>query len=675
MEHGAREEDSAAEREVPPRCEESEEVADRTAAKPSPVPRGAADPASAPPRRPGARALIAPAAVAVALVVVALVTNGALAAEPRFGGVLHGGRLLPVGDLATTWRDYLSAWHPVDGGTGAPASPALLVLALLGSVLGGPSVVVAALLLFDMPLAGLTAYAATRRLPVARRWRAVGAVAYGLLPVAASSAAQGRLDVVVAHVLVPPVLAGIASVLGLTEPKTGQWLGSACLTSLGAAVLGAFSPLLHLAVLVLALIGYVATPGAAERRRAAGVAAVVLLSVACLLPWPTVLFRDPAILLRGPGAQVAEPPAGPWLLALSPDGTPAGWSGAVVVLAAVTALVLAPSRRMVPGVVVAAVGWALAAVVGSASTTPIGGGAPTPGWAGAPLVLAAAGCVWVVLSAGAPRVPVRALVPVLVTGLVLLASGAAWAGAVGPLRAGGGAALPGTVLVLPTGTAPARLLEPGHPRFGDDDLVPVPTAVDWLNGVRADLRSGDAGRVRSAIASAAARGAEFVATPDAARIRDLAGGLVTDRGGLADGTPLLHLELPSSPVKLLGPDLARHARTEAAPAPEARPLPVEGRPPHVAFRVSEGGLGRTLLLGAENEPGWRAVVDGREFPLATAWGHQVAVPLPARAAEVEVDYTEVPRTALLILQAAAILFTAVAALPELRRRRKRTRAG
>ena len=35
-----------------------------------------------------------------------------------------------------------------------------------------------------------------------------------------------------------------------------------------------------------------------------------------------------------------------------------------------------------------------------------------------------------------------------------------------------------------------------------------------------------------------------------------------------------------------------------------------------------------LLLGAENEPGWRAVVDGREFPLATAWGHQVAVPLP-----------------------------------------------
>ena len=119
-------------------------------------------------------------------------------------------------------------------------------------------------------------------------------------------------------------------------------------------------------------------------------------------------------------------------------------------------------------------------------------------------------------------------------------------------------------------------------------------------------------------------------------------------------------------MQLLGPDLARQARLGGTPSPQARPLRVPAELPEVAVRVSEGGEGRVLLLAAEHEPGWHAEIDGKEAPLAEAWGHQVAVPVPAAAGEVRIGYGDASRTALLVLQAAAVLFTAIGALPSRR---------
>lgn len=613
--------------------------------------------------------LTPPMVLTMVLVVLAFVTNGLLA--DRFGTGLQGGRLLPVADLATTWRDYVAAWHPVHGGTGAPASPSLLVLAVFGTVLGGPSVVVSVLLLFGVPLAGLSAYLATRAVPVSRLRRALVAGAYALLPAASLSAGQGRLDVVVAHILVPLLLAGIASVV--VRPD-GQWLGTACLTALGLAVLGAFAPLLQLALIMLALAGFVLVPaqGLRERHRVAGLAAVVMLSVACLLPWPVVLLQHPQMLLHGLGARVTETPAGAWLLALSPDGSPASLLGALLVLAAGAAVVTAWSPRMLLGAAVAIFGWALAAVVDAVAAEPITGGPSTTGWTGGPLVLVAAGCGWIVLVARKPRLPGKILLPLLAVGLFGLASGTAVAALGGPLHVQRNAAveLPGSLLILDPGPQPARLLDGTVPRFGDDDIAPVGTAVEWLRRVDDDLQSSDPARVQGALAATAARGVGFIAVPNGSRLPELVGHLAVEHDRLPDGRGVLRLLLPSSPVELLGPDLARQAQTEAAPTPEARPLPVAAELPHFTVRVSDGGAGRALVLGAENEPGWYVRIDGRPFPLATAWGHQVAIPLPENAAEVQVGYTEIPRTALLGLQAALILFTLVAALPE-RRRPKR----
>ncbi|MEB3368169.1 hypothetical protein [Saccharopolyspora mangrovi] len=602
-------------------------------------------------------------AMVAALVVFALVSA---LVTGRLGGALAGGRLLPTADLATTWGDYLNAWHAVSGGTGSPASPSLAVLALLGSVLGGPSVVVGALLLFGVPLAGLSTYLAARALDVTPLRRALVAGAYALLPVAAISAGQGRLDVVVVHVLVPPLLAGIAAVIRRSD---GQWLGTACLTAFGLAVLGAFAPLVQLALIVLALLAHVLVPGNGlrGRRRAAGLVALVLLSVACLLPWPVQLLNHPEVLVHGLGARTAEQPASVLLATLSPDGSLPSALGALLVLAAILALAICFDVRMLAGAGVALLGWLVAVVIGTVSVEPLTGGVASPGWTGGPLVLVAAGCAWIVLVAKMPSLSWKITAPVLAAGLLALGAASAIGTASGPLQVHQAAPATGTRLVLEAGPQPARLVTGEGPRFGDDDLAPAGSAADWLRQVDEDLSSDDSARVRRALAAVAARGADHVIVPANSQLPELAYDMVVDDGRLTGPSRELRLLVPATPVKLVGPDLARQAQTEPGPAPEARPLPVGAEPPSFTVRISEGGAGRALVIGAENEPGWYAEVNGKRVPLATAWGHQVAVPLPEQAAEVQVGYTELPRTTLLVVQAAVVLFTVIAAIPGRRR--------
>src|SRR5262249_18274439 len=151
----------------------------------------------------------------------------------------------------------------------------LAVLGLLGGKVG-------LLVIGDMPLAGLGAYLATRRLPVRRGPRALIAGAYALLPPAFVAVAQGRIDAVIGHILLPPVLAGIVSVL---TRATRSWLSLAAGSSLGLAAIGAFSPLTHLVVLVCALGGFVLVGGQRGdgRRRATALFAIVLLPLGLLL--------------------------------------------------------------------------------------------------------------------------------------------------------------------------------------------------------------------------------------------------------------------------------------------------------------------------------------------------------------------------------------------------------
>jgi hypothetical protein len=111
---------------------------------------------------------------------------------------------------------------------------------------------------------------------------------------------------------------------------------------------------------------------------------------------------------------------------------------------------------------------------------------------------------------------------------------------------------------------------------------------------------------------------------------------------------------------LLAPQQAQKAVTGGAPPTELGApgiAPVDAAPPDVAVRVSDGPSGRLLVLAAEDEPGWRATVDGRQVATVRAWGHLIAVPVPTTAADVTVDQPGTLRSFLLLAQAAFLLFT------------------
>ncbi|SDK58643.1 Glycosyltransferase, GT2 family [Actinopolyspora mzabensis] len=634
-----------------------------------------------------------PLVLLVGLVLLALLAHGPFAETSRLGAELHGGRLLPAAGLEQTWSSYLAAWHPLHGGTGAPAPPTLLVLGLLGGLLapfGGPPTAVALLLLAQLPLAGLSAYLAGRSIPVPRSWLALAAAAYALLPVAMAGVVQGRLDAVLAHVLLPPLLAGLAGLLGLVPRHGGgrpNWLGTACRTALAAAVLAAFAPGVYVLLVLLAVVGFLCPPfaPAGAVRRLAGLASFVLLPVACLLPWPVVALRHPELLWHGPGLPVTEHPAGLSLLALHPGDGAWGWLAvSLPVGAALLLLFRVPGRAALPGVVVACFGWGASLLVARIALPPLLGGTDRVGWAGGALLLTACGLLWVVLACVAgPRrwstgvVSWRPVGAVAVVVLLSLALGTLLTARSGPLRpapeTSTTAGDTGYWLTLRPDAGAPRLTPRPRPRFGSASLAPAPGAVAALSRIQADLLSGEAERVRSGVAAAASRGAGRIALPeggDSTGFVALSGRTVAATGESVNGRRVFRVLLPHTPVTLLGPALARNAREDVSPRPRTRPIGISTRLPHVTIRVSKGGPGRVLLLAAQRESGWRAYIDGSSVGLATGWGEQVAVPLPETGGQVRIGFTAVPRTSLLACQAAAVLFTLIGAFPGRGRRQR-----
>ncbi|HEX2299777.1 MAG TPA: glycosyltransferase, partial [Pseudonocardiaceae bacterium] len=120
----------------------------------------------------------------------------------------------------------------------------------------------------------------------------------------------------------------------------------------------------------------------------------------------------------------------------------------------------------------------------------------------------------------------------------------------------------------------------------------------------------------------------------------------------------------------LGPALAEQARAGAAPPIDkgVTGVLVDGRPPSVGVKVAPGAKGRLLVVSANDEPGWRASVDGKPAPVVRGWGHQVAVQVPDASSEVRVDRSEIARAFLLLGQAALVLLVVGTALPAWRRR-------
>ena len=658
--------------------------------KPSPVPRDGG-------RRPepelvfvevdrkrvlGATVFAPPVIVLVVLTALAFVVNGS-----RLGLDLVGGKLLPVGGLGEIWSSYLAPWHAIAGGTASPAPATLPVLGTIGAIftpIGGPAALVAILLIGDIPLAALSAYVATRHLRV-RRWvRAVAAAAYGVLPAATASVAQGRLDVVVVHLLLPLVIAGI---VGLLVRADSRWLHVSALSAIGLALIGAFSPLAHALALVGLVIGFVVLPSPTGlARRIASVGIVVFLPLALLLPWPSVLLRHPELLLHGLGGG-ATAASGADLAGLDPGG-PGAWPiGVALVAAAIAALVVRPTKGAGGGVAVVVLGALGLVAVRFVAVTPMSGGAHATGYAGVPLLVIGAGLLWTVLAtwqrggSGVDPAPWLAKVTAVAGVLVLLAlaTGAVVAGREGPLRAGARPSLAPEISaelassgrsVLVIGDV-ARQTGGRLPTFGDDEFAPTPGSADRLASWRRDLLQGSPDAVKQAFAAALASGVSYVVLPsgaDGGVFAGLARDLVAPAAPTSDGRPVLRLLPAGGQVALISPELAQAAVTgKGAPGASPGVAPVQAGLPDVRVRVSEGPTGRLLVLAAEFEAGWQASVDGKAVPIVRAWGHQVAVSVPPTPSEVVVEHQGTTRNLLLLAQVAAVLFTLLTAVPTRRR--------
>jgi GT2 family glycosyltransferase len=341
--------------------------------------------------------------LAALLVVTAIAERSLLGSVFGGSGTLTGGALVPAwGGASDLWREYLAGYHPVGVGSAASTPPYVGVLAAVATVLAGkPWLAVDVLLLGCVPVAGMGAYLASRRVTPALAPRIWLAFSYALLPVATGAIASGRLGSAVVFMLLPPI--GVMLGRMLTRPprhaRRAAWAAGLLI-----AIAAAFVPLIWL----IAIAGAVGTLVALGIWRLRGqpfgwavvINAVIVAAVPAvvLMPWTFHLVTSPsAFLLEAgvtePGLAVAGLRPAPLLL-LNPGGPgmPPVWITAGLVAAAFCALLVRRRRTLVlAGWVVALSGLIAGAVVSLLRvTSPVTGGT-VPVWPGIALTVAAAG--------------------------------------------------------------------------------------------------------------------------------------------------------------------------------------------------------------------------------------------------------------------------------------------
>jgi len=327
-----------------------------------------------------------------AWVVLALAAVGALMFGPLLAASsIVGGGLEPLNaNLGAIWANVGYGWHTVGAGFVGPADPFTWVLAVLGTLtFWSPSLSIVVLYLVALPLAALGAWWAATRV-AERAWApAAAAVLWALAPPFLSSLTTGHLGAVIAHLLLPWL---VVALLGSSR----SW-ASAAASALLMAAIGASAPSL-IPVLVLGWIAWIVShPTRIHRMIAIPLPLVVLFAP---LAVHQILAGTPLAIFADPGAVVQSLEVSGWQLALaSPGGDFSGWTavlpglGAPLVVAilliplaglAVLALFLPGSRRAVPAMAIALVGF-VTAVVGSHLAVSFDGVTPVTIWTGAAL--------------------------------------------------------------------------------------------------------------------------------------------------------------------------------------------------------------------------------------------------------------------------------------------------
>lgn len=410
------------------------------------------------------------------VVLIALAIGALMFSRVADSPALSGGGLLPlsttVGEL---WSQVGWTWHDLGAGFTGPSDPFATVLAVLGTLtFWSPSTSIVVLYLVALPLAAAGAWFCAARFAT-RGWApGLAALAWAVAPPFLGSLNGGHLGAVLAHILLPPLLLAVIS-------ASRSWAASGVAAIL-FAVVAASAPSLVPALVVGLVAWALARPRGAARVLIALIPAAVMFAP---LVWEQLRRGNLIGLLAEPGVPVLGAPADAHELAVGSLGDWAGWAtmlggtGAAPVAPWVLAVLVAPiaalavlalfvpgTRRSVPAMVLALLGFLTAVLAIHLQVVLVGSQTATV-WAGPGLSL-----YWLGLL-GSAGVAIelfgrRAALPTLVASIAALAAAAplvfaATTGAI-PVQESSGRLLP----------AFAAAETASDPRLGTLELVAQP---------------------------------------------------------------------------------------------------------------------------------------------------------------------------------------------------------
>ncbi|MGK5631596.1 glycosyltransferase family 2 protein [Streptomyces sp. URMC 123] len=618
-------------------------------------------------------------------------------------GALAGGALLPApGSADALWARYTDVWHPVGTGGAEAAPPYLAVVAALSTVLfGSTGLAITLMLVCSVPLAGLTAYFASRPLVSSRLLRAWGSVAYAFLPAATGALATGRLGTSVLAVLLPLLARTGAAASGMTRTGKAGAVGPERAAPPGWRAVWAYALLLTLATaftpiawpiaVVLGLAALLFRLLGARRGHPTAHALRFLAAhgtpLVVLAPWSLTLLTHPSSFLAEVGMAYESGSATAFdLLALDPGGPGTG-SGVLllgVVLAALAALLRDERQVTIRAAWIAAATALLFAVLANG-----------PSWAGpATLVYGIALLTAALVGAEGARYrvaalnfgwrqPVAALIA-LCAGVAPLLAALLWmaGGADGPLARRDPVQVPAFVAeespdqarTLVIGGSPAKvsytLVRGSGARLGDADLLTGTGGDSRLGRIVARLVAGSGADQTSQLSGYAVR---YVLVRDGAprqmsRVLDATPGLT--RLSKQDGSALWQVDRQVARAMIVPPvapdDAGQGARTAGA---ATAPVLVPASPVEAHTRVPDGPEGRVLRIADKAAPGWRATLDGKPLPKKTLDGWAQGFELPAAGGRLDLTYdTPFTHTAWVWAQGLLVLVLTVLALPGRRRK-------
>ncbi|WP_369271468.1 glycosyltransferase [Streptomyces sp. R11] len=610
------------------------------------------------------------------------------------GGALAGGALLPApADSGELWSHYVDAWHPVGAGGTPSAPPYLALVAMLASVLlGSTGLAVTVLLVCSVPLAGFTAYFASRPLVESRLLRAWGAVVYAVLPATTGALAGGRIGTAVLAVLLPLIArAGIAA-SGLTNGSgaRGSWRATWAYALL-LTISTAFTPIVWPIALLLGL-GVLAVRRADITAYGLRFLAQLGVPLLVLAPWslsllPFGFFQEAGLEYGSSAASSLD------LLGVSPGGpgTVDGLMLIGIVLAALAALMRSERQFGIRTAWAVALVGLVFAVLSNSST-----------WAGpATLVYGIALLAAALLGADGARArvaeqsfgwrqPVAALIAfAAAAGPLLVAAGWMIRGADGPLERRDPVQVPAFVaeesgtrdqartLVLDSESSAHvgyMLVRGSGARLGDAELAAADGENTKLDKIVANLVAGSGADQADQLGAFAVR---YVlvhkgAPREVTRVLDATPGL--SRLSEQNGSALWRIDRQVSRAAIVaGAESESGSGADSGSAAgggagAGEPQPVAAGPVEIHTTIPSGAEGRVLRLADSADDGWTATLDGKPLTATTVDGWAQGFELPAGGGKLDVTYDDpIGHSVWLWAQGFLALVLVVMALPGRRR--------